>query len=330
MTARELPSQAARALWYVAPGEIEIRDEAVSRASEGAILVKSLFSAASRGTERQVLNGSIPASEWQRMRAPMQAGDFPFPVKYGYCAVGRVEQGPRDLTGREVFVLHPHQDWFVAPGSMAVPIPAGVPARRATLAANMETALNALWDGDAGQGKKIAIVGAGVVGLLVAFLAAQLPGARVTISDTAAERADIAKSLGAQFANPNDLAGAGADIVFHTSATESGLATALSACGFEATVVEMSWYGNRPVAIPLGGAFHSQRLKIISSQVGHVAYSRRLRWSHRERLEVALGLLNDARLDRLLGEDISFEDTPIRLPTLLNAPSGLAPIIRYS
>jgi threonine dehydrogenase-like Zn-dependent dehydrogenase len=330
MTAGEVSSQAARALWYVAPGEVELRNEAVSRTGKGDILVRSLFSAASRGTERQVLNGSIPASEWQRMRAPMQAGDFPFPVKYGYCAVGRVEQGPTDLTGREVFVLHPHQDWFVAPGSMAVPIPADVPARRATLAANMETALNALWDGDAASGKKIVIIGAGVVGLLVAFLAAQLPGSHVTVSDTAPERAAIAKSLGAQFADPNDLAGAGADIVFHTSATENGLLTALSACGFEAMVVEMSWYGNRAVSLPLGGAFHSQRLKIVSSQVGHVAPSRRPRWSHRERLEVALGLLNDVRLDQLLGEDTAFDDAPRRLPALLNAPSGLAPIIRYS
>jgi threonine dehydrogenase-like Zn-dependent dehydrogenase len=205
-----------------------------------------------------------------------------------------------------------------------------VPARRATLAANMETALNALWDGDAGTGKKIVVVGAGVVGLLVAFLAAQLPGAHVTISDTASGRDAIAKSLGAQFADPHDLAGAGADTVFHTSATETGLATALSACGFEATVVEMSWYGNRPVSVRLGEAFHSQRLRIVSSQVGHVAPSRRPRWSHRERLEVALGLLNDPRLDQLLGEDIAFDDAPRRLPALLNAPSGLAPIIRYS
>ncbi len=208
MTAQETQSQTARALWYVAPGQVELRNETIGQLGDGDILVRSLFSAASRGTERQVLNGSIPYGEWQRMRAPLQAGDFPFPVKYGYCATGRVESGPADLKGAQVFVLHPHQDWFVAPASMAVPIPTGIPARRATLAANMETALNALWDGAAGPADHIVVVGAGVVGLLIAYLAARLPGARVTVADTAPGRAAIAKALGAQFADPKDVTGA--------------------------------------------------------------------------------------------------------------------------
>ncbi len=329
MTAGDTQSQTARALWYVAPGQVEIRKETIGRVGDGDILVRSLFSAASRGTERQVLNGTIPSGEWQRMRAPLQAGDFPFPVKYGYCATGRVESGPADLVGEQVFVLHPHQDWFVAPASMAVPIPAGVSPRRATLAANMETALNALWDGAAGPADHIVVVGAGVVGLLIAYLASGLPGARVTVADTAPGRAAIAKALGAQFADPKDLTGAGADVVFHTSATEAGAASALSACGLEGTVVELSWYGSRPVAMPLGEAFHSQRLRIVSSQVGQVSPGRRPRWNYRRRLEAALGLLDDARLDHLLGDEIAFEEAARLLPALLNSSEGLAPIIRY-
>jgi threonine dehydrogenase-like Zn-dependent dehydrogenase len=263
------------------------------------------------------------------MRAPLQSGDFPFPVKYGYCATGRVEQGPPDLVGRNVFVLHPHQDVFLAPASMAVPIPAAVPARRATLAANMETALNALWDGGVGPADRIVIVGAGVVGLLIAYLASQMPGTHVAVTDIVADRGAIVTSFGAQFAAPSEVEGAGADLVFHTSASEAGLATALSAAGMEATVVELSWYGSRSVTVPLGGAFHSQRLKLISSQVGQVSPARRPRWSHRRRLEAALALLEDSRLDQLLGEEVAFDDAPKRWPALLTSSAGLSPIIRY-
>lgn len=329
-TAKITQPQTARALWYVAPGEVELRSERLGQLGDGDLLVRSLFSATSRGTERQVLNGSVPSGEWQRMRAPLQAGAFPFPVKYGYCAAGRVEAGAADSIGRHVFVLHPHQEFFVAPASMAIPIPDGVPARRATLAANMETALNALWDGGAGPADRVVVVGAGVVGLLIAYLAARLPGARVSVTDIAPERAAIVEALGASFAAPADLNGAGADVVFHTSASEAGAATALSACGLEATLVEASWYGSRRVALPLGEAFHSQRLKLVSSQVGQVSPGHRPRWTYGRRLEAAIGLLDDPRLDALLGDEIAFEDAPRLLPGLLNSSDGMAPIIRYS
>lgn len=329
MKVREIQPQAARALWYVAPGKVELRSETLGQLGDANLLVRSLFSATSRGTERQVLNGNIPSGEWKRMRAPLQSGDFPFPVKYGYCATGRVEAGPADLVGARVFVLHPHQDWFVAPASMAMTLPAAIPERRATLAANMETALNALWDGGAGPADHIVVVGAGVVGLLIAYLAARLPGARVTVTDIVPERATIAEELGARFADARDLAGAGADVVFHTTASEAGAATALSACGLEGTVVEVSWYGNRPVALPLGEAFHSQRLRIVSSQVGLVSPGRRPRWDYRRRIEAAIALLDDPLLDRLLGAEIAFEDAPRLLPGLLHSSDGLAPIIRY-
>jgi 2-desacetyl-2-hydroxyethyl bacteriochlorophyllide A dehydrogenase len=329
MAAGHTLPQEACALWYVAPGEVELRTEKLNPAGTGDILVRTLFSAASRGTERLVLNGAIPAEEWPRMRAPMQEGDFPFPVKYGYCATGRVEQGPTDLMGAEVFVLHPHQEVFLAPASMAVRIPAGIPARRATLAANMETALNAVWDSAVGPADTVVIVGAGVVGLLAAYLAARIPGTRVIVTDVQPERREIAASFGAQFVAPDDVRGAEADVVFHASATEAGLTTALSAAGMEATVVEMSWHGTGSVRVPLGGAFHSQRLKLISSQVGQVSPGHRSRWTHHRRQEAAMALLNDDRLDQLLGEDIAFSDVPKRWPGLLRSSAGLPPIIRY-
>lgn len=319
----------ARGLWYAAKGVVDLRAMRLPPPGEGEALVRMLYSGVSRGTERLVLDGSVPESEWQRMRAPLQRGDFPFPLMHGYCAVGVVERGPADLAGRIVFCLHPHQDRFVAPLAMLLPVPDGVPPRRATLAANMETALNALWDSGAAPADRIVVIGAGIVGLLVARLAARLPGTQVTIADIAPQRRAIAEALGARFVAPEAVPG-DADVVFHASASADGLAAAIGAAGTEATVVELSWYGDRPVSVPLGGAFHSQRLRIVGSQVGQVAAGHRARWTYRRRLEAALALLGDPVLDRLLDTEIAFADAPSLLPSLLarDAP-GLAPVLVY-
>ena len=320
----------ARAVWYVGKGAVELRAAPLPRPQPGEAVVRSLFSGISRGTERLVFNGEVGRSEWERMRCPNQEGAFPFPVKYGYCATGVVEVGPGELLGRTVFCLHPHQDHFNAPLATLVPVPDGVPARRATLAANMETALNALWDSAAGPGDRIVVVGAGVVGLLVAALAARLPGAEVTVVDVDESRRPVAQTLGARFAPPKQAPG-DADIVFHASATAAGLNAAISCAGFEGTIVEMSWYGDKPVQVDLGGAFHSRRLKLVSSQVGHVSPGRRSRWTHRRRVEAAVGLLAAMpALDVLVAEEIAFEDAPRELPGILGPGGrGLVPVIRY-
>ena len=318
----------ARAIWYVRPGVAEIRSAPLQVPAEGQALVKTLFTGISRGTERLVMSGAVPDAEHARMRAPMQDGQFPFPVKYGYCAVGVVEAGPPELAERTVFCLHPHQDQFVAPTAMLVPVPEGIPARRATLAANMETALNALWDSGAGPADRIVIVGAGIVGLMIAAIAARLPGADVTVLDIAEDRRPVVERLGARFATaPGN---ASADVVFHTSVSAAGLNTAIASAGLEGSVVELSWYGDRETPVRLGGAFHSQRLKLISSQVGQISPSRRPRWDYRRRMEAALRLLADERLDALVTDEIAFEDAPRELPRILGAgASGLAPVIRY-
>ncbi|WP_316045108.1 zinc-binding alcohol dehydrogenase [Bosea sp. BH3] len=263
------------------------------------------------------------------MRAPFQEGDFPFPVKFGYCAVGRVDEGPADMLGRTVFCLHPHQDRFVAPRSCLMPVPDAVPARRAILAANMETALNAHWDGGSGPADRIVVVGGGVLGLLVAWLGARLPGAQVTLVDIEPARAALADKLGFGFALP-DAAPQGADLVFHASATSSGLATAIAAAGTEARIVELSWYGEGAVSAPLGGAFHARRLQLISSQVGMISQSRRARWDSSRRAEAAMALLADDRLDALISEEIAFRDAPRRIPELLErGAAGLTAAICY-
>ncbi len=315
-----------RSLWYVGPRECALNAESLTP-GPGEAVVRTLFSGISRGTERLVFEGRVPASEHERMRGPGMAGAFPFPVKYGYCAVGVVEAGPQDLVGRRVFALHPHQGHFAMPPDRLTVLPETLPSRRAVLAANMETALNALWDSGAGPGDRIAMVGAGVVGLLVASIAARLPGADVTIIDPDASRAPLAGALGCAFAN--SAAGlADCDVVFHASASAAGLNAAIGLAGFEGTIVELSWHGAGETPVALGGAFHSRRLRLVSSQVGHIAPCRRARWSYARRMAKALDLLDDARLDALITDDIPFAEAPARLPALF-APgaAGLTAVL---
>ena len=321
-------SETAQALWYIGPGQAEIRAETIPPPAPGDVRVRAVASALSRGTERLIFFGLVPESEYQRMRAPFMGGAFPFPVKYGYAMVGRVEDGPPELKDRPCFALYPHQTVFNLAAENIVPLPHNLPAERAVLGANMETALNATWDGDAQRARKIAVVGAGVLGLLVARLCVKL-GKPVTVVDIEASRGEVARKLGAGFAAP-EAASEDCDLVFHTSASEAGLATALRLAAFEGTVLELSWYGSREIKVPLGGAFHSQRLKLVSSQVGHVAPTHRASWTHRRRLEEALRLLDDAALDALLSSPVTFSDLPKKLPDILNPTSGvLCQLIRY-
>jgi NADPH:quinone reductase-like Zn-dependent oxidoreductase len=313
----------------VGEGRAELRVESVAAPAPGEVRLRALFGAVSRGTERLVFNGRVPASEHQRMRGPSMAGSFPFPVKYGYATVARVEQGPPELQGATVFALHPHQSVFNAAADSVVALPPGVAPARAVLAANMETALNALWDGAPGPADRIAVVGGGVVGLLAARLCARLPGAVVTLVDVVPARAEIARALGADFAAPA-AAQTGCDLVFHASGTAAGLATALRLAGDEATVVELSWYGAGEVAAPLGEDFHSRRLRLVSSQVGRVAPSHRPRWSGRRRLAAALALLADPVFDILLAPAVPFHELPGRLPEIFGSQTDArCPLIRY-
>ena len=319
----------ARAFWVAAPGRGEIRAQRLRSLAPGELLIRARASAISRGTETLVFRGEVPQSEWQRMRCPFQEGQFPAPVKYGYAMAGMVEDGPVEFCGRRVFCLHPHQDRFIVPADAVVAIPDNIPDRRATLAANMETAINGLWDGVPGPGDRIAVIGAGVVGALVARLAARLPGAEVELIDIDPGRATLAAGLGCRFAAPQEARGE-ADLVIHASGAPEGLATALAVAGFEATVLEMSWYGTRIVPLALGGAFHSRRLDLRSSQVGTVPAGRRVRWSRRRRLALALSLLADPAFDMLLSGETDFDRLPELMPLLAASPAGvLCHTLRY-
>lgn len=307
------------AFWVIASGLGELRREAVPAPSDLEASVQALYSGVSRGTEALVFTGNVPQSEYQRMRAPFQSGDFPAPVKYGYASVGRVLQAARPLLGQQVFCLYPHQQRYVVPCSALYELPPEVPPARAILAANMETALNAVWDCGAAPGDRVTVIGAGSVGCLAAWLLGRLPGCEVELIDINPHRATIARALGVAFATPASARGE-ADVVLHASGSEAGLALALNLAAFEATVCELSWYGRRPVALALGESFHSKRLLLKSSQVGAIAAARGRRWDFRRRMRLALSLLAAPALDQLINSEGSFESLPDTMAQLARAP----------
>jgi threonine dehydrogenase-like Zn-dependent dehydrogenase len=319
----------ARAFWVVEPGRGEIRAEHLPPRAAGDVVVRTIYTGISRGTESLVFLGHVPRSEHARMRAPFQAGDFPGPVKYGYINVGLVEEGPPGLVGETVFALYPHQTRYVVPADAVHPVPRDVPASRAVLTAHLETALNGLWDARPHLGDRIHVIGAGTVGCLVAWLAGRIPGCAVTLVDVQPSRATVADALGVAFAGPDDV-GDDADLVVHASGAPEGLALALGVAADEATVVEMSWYGDRRVPLPLGEAFHARRLRLVSSQVGRVAASQRARWDCRRRLALALSLLADPALDILITGESAFDQLPDIMARLARSPGdALCHRIRY-
>src|SRR5947199_2890959 len=168
----------ALAFWLREPGIGEIRQAPLREPGPGEVLVRTLHSGVSRGTETLVFRSGVPASQYAAMRAPFQEGDFPGPVKYGYLSVGVVEKGPPALLDRVVFCLYPHQTAYVVPASAVIPVPDDVPPMRAVLAGTVETAVNALWDAAPLVGARITVVGAGMAGCCVAQRLVGFPGIR--------------------------------------------------------------------------------------------------------------------------------------------------------
>ncbi|MES4902029.1 MULTISPECIES: zinc-binding alcohol dehydrogenase [unclassified Streptomyces] len=319
----------ARAFWLRSPGHGEVRQVPLPEPGADDVVVRALFSGVSRGTETLVFRGGVPESQYAAMRAPFQEGGFPGPVKYGYLSVGVVEEGPAALLGRTVFSLYPHQTRYVVPASAVTPVPEAVPAARAVLAGTVETAVNALWDAAPMIGDRIAVIGAGMVGASVAALLARYPAVRVQLVDADPARAGVAKALGVDFALPEEAAG-DCDLVVHASATEAGLARALELLAPEGTVLELSWYGDRRVSLPLGEAFHSRRLVVRGSQVGTVSPARGSRRTFADRLALALELLADPAFDALVTGECAFEELPEVLPRLASGElPGLCHRVRY-
>jgi 2-desacetyl-2-hydroxyethyl bacteriochlorophyllide A dehydrogenase len=302
-------ANSAHAFWLCEPGRGEIQPVALPEPGDDDVVVRTLWSGVSRGTETLVFAGGVPPSQYAAMRAPFQEGEFPGPVKYGYLNVGTVEHGPAELQGHTVFCLFPHQTAYVVPASAVTLVPDGVPPARAVLAGTVETAVNALWDAAPLLGDRVAVVGAGMVGCCVARLLSRFPAVEVTLVDVDAGRADVAAALGVAFAQPED-APEGRDLVVHTSATSAGLQRSLELLKPEATVVDLSWYGDAEVQLSLGGAFHSGRLAIRSSQVGTVSPARSATRTMADRLALALELLRDDAFDALVSGESRFDELP--------------------
>ena len=314
------------AYWTVAPGTGELRRERLRPPGEGEALVRALYSGVSRGTEMLVHRGQVPPRVAQRMRAPFQEGDFPFPVKYGYLSVGVVERGPRELAGQRVFCLYPHQDRYVVPVQALSVLPEDVPARRAVLAGPVETALNALWDAPPCMGDRVAVVGGGMIGASLAALLRRFPLASLQLVDPDPAKRELAREMGVEGVTPQD-AMTGCDLVYHASSTEAGLSGALAQLGDEAELVELSWFGSRDPAVPLGADFHARRLRITASQVSAIGAARRHRRSHAERMQLVLEALRDPVFDALISGESDFSELPAvvreladgALPTLCRA-----------
>lgn len=317
---RSVHSDSPIAFWATGPGAGDLRDETAVAPAVGEVLVRTLYTGVSRGTESLVLRGEVPSSESQRMRAPFQAGEFPFPVKYGYLNVGVVEQGPARLVGTTVFTLYPHQSSFVVPIAAVTPVPSGVPARRALLAGAVETAINVLWDAAPLIGDRITVVGAGMIGCAIARLACGIPGVEVRLVDVDPAKSITARALGVGFASP-ETAVNDRDIVIDASGTQEGLQLALRLAATDGEVVVASWFGSRPVQLELGADFHSRRLTVKSSQVGAVAQARHTRRTTRERLELALRLLADPAFDALLTDTSPWTQLPAVMASIADGSS---------
>lgn len=302
-------SRSAQAFWLSTPGHGEILAETLSEPNADEVLVRSLHSGISRGTESIVFRGLVPLEQYASMRAPFQTGNFPGPLKYGYLNVGMVEKGPEHLLGRLVFCLYPHQSTYVVPASAVTVVPMGVPASRAVLAGTVETAINALWDAAPLIGARATVIGAGMVGCCIARLLRGIPGVDVSLVDVDPTRADVAAALEVDFALPDAAAG-GRDLVVHTSATSDGLQLSLDLLAAEGTAVELSWYGDRDVRVSLGAAFHSRRLSVRSSQVSTISPAMLGRRTSADRLALALELLKDPAFDAVITGHSPFHDLP--------------------
>jgi hypothetical protein len=316
----------ALAFWLCEPGLGRIKPVALADPGPEQVMVRTVRSAISRGTETLVFRGGVPADQYALMRAPFQEGDFPGPVKYGYLNVGVVEQGPPQLRGRTVFCLYPHQTTYVVPAASVLVVPDDVPPARAVLAGAVETAINALWDAAPLVGDRATVVGAGMIGCCVARVLARFPGVSVTLVDIDPGRSALAAALGVDFAVPAAAVG-GRDLVVHTSATSAGLQQSLDLLRPEGTVLELSWYGDSNVSLSLGGAFHSGRLGIRASQVGAVAPARRTSRTTTDRLALALELLRDSSFDALLTGVSRFEELPEVMSQL---SAGTLPAVCHS
>jgi threonine dehydrogenase-like Zn-dependent dehydrogenase len=294
-----MPPMPARALFHTAPRSVEIRELATPQPAAGEFLVRTLCSGISGGTERLVYRGEIPAELALDDTIDALGGTFSYPFAYGYACVGRIAE-----SGQTVFAFHPHQDVFTAPAGELIPLPAMAPAA-ATLFPLVETALQVTLDAGTGYRDRVIVLGAGVLGLLTALLL-QRSGWRPLIAEPQAWRRDLASSLGATATAPEELAEQEVPLVIDASGNPEAPAMALDLLAHEGTLLIASWFGTKPVLLPLGGAFHRRRLTIRSTQVSTVPARLSGTWTRARRRQEAIDLLAGLPLAQLCTHVFAF------------------------
>jgi 2-desacetyl-2-hydroxyethyl bacteriochlorophyllide A dehydrogenase len=314
----------ATAVWFPRARSVELRREQVPEPGPDEVRIDALASAISHGTEMLVYRGQVPPD--LELDLPTLRGSFSFPIKYGYACVGRVAD-----TGDTVFVHHPHQTSFVVPSSMPIRLPEGLDPEVGVFLANVETALNVVLDAAPRLGERVAIFGQGIVGLLITQLILRTGVDSVTVVDPIAGRRELALRFGATAAlSPDQTGQLEVDLAIEASGNAAALNQAIDSLVFGGTVVVCSWYGTKPAALTLGGAFHRRRLRIVSSQVSTIDASLQPRWTHQRRLAVARDLLAELDLRPLISHRFPVERAPEAYQLIDGAPEATTQVIlRY-
>lgn len=312
---------------FTAPRAVEIRETAVPQPAANQVLVQTVVSAISPGTEMLVYRGQFPEEMAVDDTIEALEGGFGYPLAYGYACVGRVVALGADIDpiwqDRLVFAFNPHESHFLASSDSLVVVPEGMAPETAVLLPNMETAVSFLMDAQPQIGEQVAVFGQGIVGLLTTTLLAQMPLSSLVAVDGYPLRRDWATKLGATAAvdpvAPAALAQiraglqgerpfAGTDLTFELSGNPDALDMAIAATGYSGRVLVGSWYGRKRANLDLGGQFHRSHMRLISSQVSHIAPQWLGRWTKPRRLDVALTMLARHRPDRLITHRIPITD----------------------
>ena len=319
----------AKAFWILGKGKSAIKEEILPVLKNKWCDLETVFSAISPGTEQLVFNDYVPKSIYEDMACPYMGGRFPHPVKYGYSLVGKIVKGPEKLMGKLAHILHPHQDCCRVYQEDIYLLPENLPAKRAVLASNLESAVTAIWDSQVTIGDRVLVVGFGIVGSLVARLLSFIADVQVEIIDINPKKIELAKQMEFKACFPDEAA-KDFDLAFHTSGNGEGLRTAIEKVGFEGKIIELSWYGTRRISLDLGETFHSQRKSIISSQVSHIPSSHLPRWNILRRKKTVFSLLHRAEFDHHITHTVMFKELPSKFLQLNRLTSdGLAVLVNY-
>jgi threonine dehydrogenase-like Zn-dependent dehydrogenase len=297
----------ANALWHNTSECSAVLEQELPDRNNHMLLIESLYSLVSLGTERLVASALMPVAIWNEMVVPYMEGSFSLPCKYGYSLVGRVLKGPAQYKGKTVHLMHPHQDKSWVNASSVYAIPPEIPAQRAVLASQVETAVNAIWDSRISLGDTILVAGFGLVGAIIALLASAIPGVKVVILEKNEYRKAIAREMCFhvldRMEDNNDLF----DLAIHTTGDEKALQYCIDHIGRESQVTEVSFYGKKSVNLALGGTFHTGRKRIVASQVSQIPSHMLSRWNLERRKDLVFNILKDKRFDLLTGNIVPFE-----------------------